>query len=94
MVFSVKTHLVPTIFWSGFRFMMSFSCFLDRNFVTPNSSVLVVGELLCTGVQANTERDTQGTKRAKCAHVGDTNNMYLCWKWVMCLFLSVCVSKC
>ena len=37
MTFSVNTHLVSTIFWSGFRFMMSFSCFLDRNFVTPNS---------------------------------------------------------
>ena len=24
-------------FWSVFRFMMSFSCFLDKNFVTPNS---------------------------------------------------------
>ena len=34
----------------------------------------MVSELLCTGVQANMERHTQGRKRAKCAHVGDTNN--------------------
>ena len=36
-----------------------------------SESVLVIGELLCTGVQANAERHTQGTKRAKCAHVGE-----------------------
>ena len=24
--------------------------------------------------RASKQRDTQGTKRAKCAHVGDTNN--------------------
>ena len=39
-----------------------------------SESVLVVGEMLCTSVQANTERDTQETKRAKCAHVGNKNN--------------------
>ena len=38
-----------------------------------SESVLVVGEFLCTGVQANTERHKR-RKRAKCAHVGDTNN--------------------
>ena len=32
----------------------------------------------CVQACKQTQRDTQGTKRAKCAHVGDTNNrMYL-----------------
>ena len=30
----------------------------------------------CVQACKQTQRDTQGTKRAKCAHVGDTNNNY------------------
>ena len=52
------------------------SCLVKAPAKHASESVLVVGELLCTGVQENTERDTQGRKRAKCAHVGDTNNKY------------------
>ena len=48
------------------------SCLVKAPAKHASESVLVVGELLCTGVQANTERPTR--KRAKCAHVGDTNN--------------------
>ena len=50
------------------------SCLVKAPAMHASESVLVVGEMLCTSVQANTERDTQETKRAKCAHVGNTNN--------------------
>ena len=48
------------------------SCLVKAPAKHASESVLVVGELLCTGVQADTERHTR--KRVKCAHVGDTNN--------------------
>ena len=63
-------HVCDTCFDRG----KSESCLVKAPAMHASESVLVVGELLCTGVQANTERHTQGTKRAKCAHVGDTDN--------------------
>ena len=53
------------------------SCLVKAPAKYASESVLVLGELLCTSVQANTERNTQGRKRAKCAHVGDTNSTLL-----------------
>ena len=49
------------------------SCLVKAPAKHASESVLVVGELLCTGVQPNTQRH-KGRKRVKYAHVGDTNN--------------------
>ena len=45
------------------------SCLVKAPAQDASESVLVVSELLCPGVQANTERDTDQKKRAKCVHV-------------------------
>ena len=47
------------------------SCLVKAPANHASESVLVVSELLCTSVQANTERGTQTKEYAgKCAHVG------------------------
>ena len=48
------------------------SCLVKAPAMHASESVLVVSELLCTGVQANTERDTRNETREMCS-VGDTN---------------------
>ena len=63
-------HVCDTCFDKG----KTESCLVKAPAMHASECVLVIGELLCTGVQANAERDTQGTKRVNCAHVGDTNN--------------------
>ena len=49
------------------------SCLVKASAKHASESVLVVGELLCTGVQANTERHTRKETREMCSF-GDTNN--------------------
>ena len=49
------------------------SCLVKAPAKHASESVLVVGELLCTGVQANTERHTRKETREMCS-CWDTNN--------------------
>ena len=62
-------HVCDTCFDKG----KTESCLVKAPAMRTSESVLVVSELLCTG--SGKHREThKGTKRAKCAHVGDTNN--------------------
>ena len=43
------------------------SCLVNAPAMHASESVLVVGELLCTGVQANAERHTRNETREMCS---------------------------
>ena len=49
---------------------ISESCLVKAPAQHASQCVLVISELLCTGVHANTKMDTEQSKRAKCAHAG------------------------
>ena len=56
-------HVCDTCFDKG----KSESCLVKAPATHASESVLVVGELLCTGVQANTERHTRNETREMCS---------------------------
>ena len=56
-------HLCDTCFDKG----KSECCLVKAPAMHASESVLVVGELLCTGVQANTERHTRNETREMCS---------------------------
>ena len=56
-------HVCDTCFDKG----KSESCLVKAPAMHASESVLVVGELLCTGVQANTEKHTRNGTREMCS---------------------------
>ena len=54
------------------------SCLFKAPAKHASESVLVVGELLCAGVQANAERHTRKGTREMCSCWGDKQHTLLC----------------
>ena len=84
-------HVCDTCFDKG----KTESCLVKAPAMHASESVLVIGELLCTSVQANTETHKERNAR-KCAHVGDTNNNGHPWpnKYVQNNLICACRSCC
>ena len=58
------------------------SCLVKAPAMHASESVLVIGELLCTGVQANAERHTRNETREMCS----------CWGYEQQIFLAATKS--
>ena len=68
------------------------SCLVKALAKHASESVLVVGELLCTGVQANTERHTRKETREMCSCWGYKQHFCgsdLSQRWLLSVYVSL-----